>query len=126
MGDLTTNFSRYEFACKDHCGFDNVSPRLVRLIQEIRDEIGEPVIIYSGCRCEKWNKEQGGVADSGHLTGESADIYVDGMRSEELGNIIRDMYRRGKLRDLTYCYRPGYRTVHVGVDRKPRKQIFNL
>lgn len=124
--DLSKNFSRYEFACKCGCGFDRVNPRLVHLIQEIRDEIGEPVVIYSGCRCAKHNMAVGGVVDSAHTTGEAADIYVDGMRSEELAGIIRKMHYRGKLRDLTYCYRPGWRTVHVGIDRKPRKQIFNL
>lgn len=124
--DLSKNFSRYEFACKCGCGFDRVHPEIVQMVQEVRDEIGEPVVIASGCRCEAHNKRVGGVKDSAHTTGEAADIYVDGMRSEELGRIIRQMYHRGKLRPLTYCYRPGYRTVHIGRDRKPRKQIFNL
>ena len=126
MGDLTKNFSRNEFECPDKCGFDNINMREVLLLQEIRDELGAGLMVESGCRCEEHNREVGGVDDSGHLTGEAADVYTDGMDSGALGDFIRDMHRRGKLRDLTYCYRAGRNTVHVGVDRKKRRAIFAL
>ena len=126
MGDLSRNFSRREFACTDGCGFDIVSPALVDLLQEIRDELKAEVMIESGCRCEARNKEVGGVKDSGHLSGEAADIHTAGMDSRALGEFVRHMHRRGKLRDLTYCYRAGKRTVHVGVDRKKRRAIFGF
>ncbi len=126
MGDLTKNFSRIEFECPDKCGFDNINMRTVYLLQEIRDELGDMLMVESGCRCERYNLAVGGVADSGHTTGEAADIYTDGMDSRALGDFLRDMHRRGKLRDLTYCYRAGRKTVHVGVDRKKRRAIFAL
>lgn len=124
MGDLSKNFSRREFACKCGCGFDDVSPKLANLVQEIRDELGKKIFIDSGCRCPTHNRRVKGVKNSGHLTGEAADIKAEGMKSLLLYRFIRSMHGRGKLRDLTYCYRPGVYTVHVGVDRKPRKNIF--
>lgn len=74
MGDLTTNFSRYEFTCKCGCGFDDVKLRLIAKLQEARDIYDHPMIIKSGCRCPKWNKQEGGKSSSDHLTGEGADI----------------------------------------------------
>jgi uncharacterized protein YcbK (DUF882 family) len=124
MGDLTKNFDRAEYACTDGCGFDDISPRLADLVQEIRDELGIRVYIESGCRCPVRNRAVGGATESGHLTGEAADIKAEGMKSLLLYRFIRSMHGRGKLRDLTYCYRPGVYTVHVGVDRKPRTKIF--
>lgn len=76
MGDLSNNFSRGEFACKCGCGFDDVSLELVGLLQELRDEIKEPIIINSACRCKDWNEQVGGVKKSQHLLGTAADIVV--------------------------------------------------
>ena len=124
MGDLTRDFDRREFACKCGCGFDGISPTLVALVQEIRDEVGKPVYIESGCRCPRHNKAIGGVRNSAHLAGEAADIRVEGMRSYYLFRLIRKMHEGGKIQNLTYCYRPGVYSVHVGVDVKPRTRIF--
>ena len=55
MGDLSKNFSRSEFECSCGCGFDDVSVELVELLQEIRDEIEEPIAITSACRCKEHN-----------------------------------------------------------------------
>jgi uncharacterized protein YcbK (DUF882 family) len=127
MGDLTRNFDRVEYECKDGCGFDDVSPKLANLVQEIRDELGKKIFIDSGCRCPTHNRRVKGVKNSGHLTGEAADIRAEGMvRSYFLIRFIKAMHDNGKLRDLTYCYCPGVYSVHVGVDRKPRKSIFVL
>jgi uncharacterized protein YcbK (DUF882 family) len=126
MGDLSKNFSRREFACKCGCGFDKIDQRLVNLVQEIRDEFGQPVYIESGCRCPKHNRKVGGVWNSGHTTGEAADIRVGWSRSYYVIRILKRMHDEGKLKDLTYCYRPGVYSVHVGIDKKPRKSIFVL
>jgi hypothetical protein len=55
MGNLSENFSSYEFACKC-CGMSNPNPRLVEALQEYRDLIGNPVIISSGGRCPSPNE----------------------------------------------------------------------
>jgi hypothetical protein len=61
MGDLSPNFSKSEFACKCGCGFGakdgDVSAGLVVLLEKIRQDVGGPVRLTSGCRCEKHNRD---------------------------------------------------------------------
>ena len=78
MGDLSTNFSRWEFACRCGCGFDDVSPELIQLLESIRHSAGGPLRINSGYRCEEHNRAVGGAKYSRHVTGEAADIQVEG------------------------------------------------
>lgn len=81
---LTNNLSRSEFACKCGCGFDTVDHALAELLQVVRDHFRKPVRITSGCRCEEWNRQQGGKPRSQHLIGRAADFTVDGVTSSEV------------------------------------------
>lgn len=122
MGDLSKNFSRYEFECP--CcggGKGEISLKLVKVLQAIRDDADRPVSIISGYRCTKHNSSPkvGGAAKSAHLGGYAADIYVKGMSNKKLGALIKDLYKRGKLPELQYCYLIKGKTntgVHVDVD----------
>ena len=71
---LTPNFYRDEFACHCGCGFDAISLLVVDRLQQVRDEIDNPLKITSGCRCASHNKAVGGVEDSAHLKGFAVDI----------------------------------------------------
>ncbi len=71
---LTDNFYRDEFACRCGCGFDAISLLLVNRLQQVRDEIGNPIKITSGCRCTAHNKWEGGDSLSSHLIGHAVDI----------------------------------------------------
>jgi len=75
---ITLNFKRSEFACPC-CGWDIVNPYLVHRLQVVRDILGAPITITSGCRCYKHNatKEVGGKPGSLHLRGEAADWTVE-------------------------------------------------
>jgi len=77
MGDLSEHFSRYEFACKDGCGFDTVDVKTLEALEGIRVHFNAPVKITSGCRCEAYNKKVGGKKNSQHLVGRAADIQVE-------------------------------------------------
>jgi len=59
-------FKPSEFACPD-CGLSKVDPELVQLLDDAREEFGRPIIITSGTRCPKHNKEVGGKPNSAHL-----------------------------------------------------------
>lgn len=132
MGDISKNFNRAEFACGDKCGFDNISQALVDTVQVIRDAAGSPVIITSGCRCPKHNSSPkvGGVADSSHLSGLAADIYIKGWSNSKLGALIEQLHFEGKLPFLRYCYKIKGSTntaVHVDVDgTKKRSRVFGF
>jgi len=76
MGDLTEHFSRHEFACRCGCGFENIDMNLVAILENIRNALRSPIIITSGCRCEKHNEKAGGKPDSSHLKGKAVDIFI--------------------------------------------------
>lgn len=77
---LSKNFRVKEFASKDGADPLFVSPELVELLQKIRDHFGKPVVINSGYRTAKHNKDVGGAAYSQHLYGMAADIKVTGVK----------------------------------------------
>ena len=74
MGDLSANFSRWEFRCGDGCGRSEPHPTLIAALQRLRDAVGKPLTIVSGHRCPRSNTKVGGIATSQHLTGRAADI----------------------------------------------------
>lgn len=88
MGDLSKNFSRWEFACKGKncCGNSApVDPLLVNALQQLRDKIGRPIDISCGFRCKVHNAEvPGSASDSQHTLAKAADISVEDMLPSEL------------------------------------------
>ncbi|MGI6491371.1 MAG: YcbK family protein [Pelotomaculum sp.] len=80
---LSENFAAKEFACRC-CGKVLVHPELVRKLQGLRSAAGAPVNVISGYRCAGHNRECGGAANSYHLFGMAADIWVDGVNPRKL------------------------------------------
>ena len=77
-------FTREEFMCKcggKYCNGYPAEPdeRMVRIADQLRNNLGVPITIISGLRCKTWNAIQGGVANSQHMYGEAADIYAKGV-----------------------------------------------
>lgn len=95
MGDLSLNFSRHEFKCKGNncCGGSSpVHPDLIQGLQELRDMIGVPLIIVSGFRCVKHNKNVGGAEKSYHLYGMAADIKGVSLPLQELEIMVEQIH----------------------------------
>ena len=79
MGDLSKNFSRWEFRCKCGCGLDTVDYQLLSLLERLRIYYGSRgITINSGSRCPEYNKKIGGKPKSQHLIGRAADFTVAG------------------------------------------------
>ena len=76
---LSANFKVKEFACKDGSDAVLVAPRLVMVLQSIRDHFGKAVNINSGYRTPQYNTKVGGVDQSQHCYGTAADITVNGV-----------------------------------------------
>lgn len=110
MGDLSKNFSTAEFACHCGCGFAAPDPRLVVLLQAIRDHFDAPVKVLSGCRCAAHNKKVGGAKKSQHLLGFAADIAVEGISSTVL---VKELEQHFYSRIGGLGAYPGF--VHVDV-----------
>ena len=69
---------------------DNLLKLIFFCLQPIRNRLKKPMIISSGYRCNTLNKIVGGVSNSGHLNGTSADFIVKGMQIEEIYQIIKN------------------------------------
>lgn len=84
---LSKNFKVREFKCTDGTDTIFVAPKLVEILQAIRDMAKKPVNINSGYRTEVQNKKVGGAEFSQHKYGTAADINVSGMAPKELYKI---------------------------------------
>lgn len=113
------HFKKSEFACKDGCGFDSIDLRVVKVLEDIRNHFRDkPVIVTSGCRCAKHNKEVGGVQGSRHVAGKAVDFYIPGVSINDIMNYTNSLVRNGTLR---YTYTGKYSNgnmqgaVHIDV-----------
>lgn len=93
MGDITKNFSRDEFTCHCGCGSNNINPRLVLILQKVRDHFGMPLHIMSGVRCVKHNRKIGGAKNSQHLSGNAADVKIFGISPRSIANYANTLLK---------------------------------
>ena len=56
----------------------NMCALVHNVLQPLRDAMGEAIKIGSGYRCPRLNAAVGGVKNSQHMTGEAADLCIDG------------------------------------------------
>ena len=112
---LTPNFYRDEFACRCGCGFDDIDYNLVKKLQIVRDEIGHPIKITSGCRCQKQNEVEGGKPFSAHITGHAADIScTHSHKRMTLVSVLCKYFRRIGIRNSF---------VHVDIDYTKNQDV---
>ena len=62
------------------------------MLEDVRDHFGKPVSIYSGCRCDKYNKYVGGSKGSKHKQGRASDIGVKDTPPSEVYNYLVNKY----------------------------------
>lgn len=93
MEKLSKNFNREEFACKGNncCGHSAaIQPELINGLQQLRDKAG-PLVITSGFRCNRHNKNVGGAENSMHTFGMAADIKSSILTPKELAALAKDI-----------------------------------
>ena len=111
LGDLSTNFWKFEFRCPcPKCRRKKVlvDDLLLFKLEMVRIECGNrPMIINSGNRCPEENKKVGGHPDSAHVPkpkGKGADAKVKGVKPIDVGLAAEKV---GGLRigiAKTYCH----------------------
>lgn len=69
------HFQAKEFKC-DCCSENVVHPKIVHILENIREDIGAPLRISSGVRCPSHNKNVGGAAKSFHQPQEDGRGYA--------------------------------------------------
>lgn len=114
--DNIKHFKKEEFTCKCGCGMNNIDLRLVKILDDIRESFGKPCVVTSGCRCAKHNKNVGGVQGSRHVLGKAADIYIQGVHTNDLLTYTKNLVATNKLR---YTYTNGSNmngVVHVDIE----------
>lgn len=91
-------FTRTECRCKcggKYCdGYPaEMSETTMLIADEVRRRAGVPLRNNSALRCQRWNAEQGGVANSNHMTGHAIDLApIDGNISvDELYRITEEV-----------------------------------
>ena len=124
MANDTKNFKVSEFACK-HCGENKIDQKVLDICQTIRDELGVPVRVNSGYRCEKHNARVGGVKGSFHTKGLAADLSCE-LGAKKMFETVQDLYHKNKLPELKYCIYYAHKNfIHVDCGRQ-RKNTFEV
>lgn len=144
MGDLTKNFSRWEFACPCGCGQDTIDYKLVEIMQKIRDMVDVPLIIrsnpadrsqHAGNRCLESNRLIGSEDTSQHVIGKAVDFHFDGFDGElpqaenkfyrHIANQIDERLMHGFGGIGVYCIKPGRKRcfLHIDVRNKVARWI---
>jgi len=75
FGLFSEHFTFSELACRC-CGRVYITPGLLYLLEDIREQIRRPVVINSGYRCPSHNAAIGGKPLSQHPLGTAADINI--------------------------------------------------
>lgn len=98
------NFPEDELTCKCGCGFSDMSPKLLVLLQALRYVLGFPLTITSACRCESHNRAVGGYPSSRHKLGQAIDIST------------KNMTAGAKQRLLEFALFLGFKGIGIGKD----------
>ena len=72
-------FKEQEFVCRCCGGLppfakENIEALVENVLDPLRERYGKPIVVNSGYRCAKHNREVGGATNSQHMCGEAADI----------------------------------------------------
>jgi len=87
----------------------------------LRKELGVPIIIRSGFRCNKLNKKVGGANTSDHLSGKAADIYIPG----KMQLVFFFIKNRCKFKQLINEHNLTW--IHIAYDKFNNKmEVFDL
>lgn len=98
-------FKEKEFVCRC-CGElppyarENVKALVAAVLDPARERFGKPIIVNSGYRCAKHNREVGGVTQSQHLVGEAADIRCHTDTTDSTDKLAKAIVENGKYDQL--------------------------
>ena len=111
---ITKNFSTTEMECHCGCGTHDMDSDFMKILQNIRDEIGVPLRITSGVRCSKHNQD---VASSGP---NGPHVPVDtGGRAVDIG-----IYGENALRLVSIAQKHGMTGLGIQQKIKPHRKRF--
>jgi zinc D-Ala-D-Ala carboxypeptidase len=69
-------FSYNEFECNCGCGTNSMDIEFIRLLEDLRNNYGKPIIVTSGYRCPVYDASPGIRGKGAHTTGHATDIVI--------------------------------------------------
>jgi uncharacterized protein YcbK (DUF882 family) len=82
-------FTEKETACKCGCGlFISEDTYIMMAIDKIRGDVGKPLYIKSGARCQTHNTAEGGADNSFHMRCKAVDVSTVNLNSKDLYILI--------------------------------------
>lgn len=115
--NISLNFKVREFICFC-CGAEGIKDDLVFHLQQAHDllPVHRAMIITSGYRCEKHNKEVGGIEGSAHIKGLAADIKYEDARHKFM--LVNALMKAGFKRIGIYDS-----FIHVDLDETKTQKV---
>lgn len=104
---------------------ENLEALVENILDPLREEYGEPIIVTSGYRCEKLNAAVGGVKTSQHRLGQAADIRTVSDKPESNKKLF-DLIISMKLPYDQVIDEYGYDWIHVSYSPRHRRQILHI
>jgi uncharacterized protein YcbK (DUF882 family) len=98
---LTNNFNLNEFNKHNFPLTETILRNIQELaknLQILRDEVKKPIKITSGFRDPSFNKKIGGASQSRHITGQAADLKIEGYTPKQVASIIEKLIASGKMK----------------------------
>ena len=115
---VSPNFHLSEFECHDGNHEVLINPKLLVLLQQLRDALQKPITIAAAYRNKVHNAAVGGSPTSLHMLGEAVDIKVLGMSPKSVATIALNIGFNG----IGVYTHNGDRFTHIDV--RPVKSIW--
>ena len=107
----------------DAVAIENLRNLCTKVLEPLREHLGQPVVITSGFRSKRLNETVGGVKNSQHLRGEAADLMVEG--EKQARDWIRWMMDFLEFDQLILEKKGKKVWVHVSLKRN-RQQVLKI
>lgn len=78
---ISQYFYRHEIACKCGCGLDTMDAHTLRIADQCREMVGQPITPSSGARCLTHNRKLGSTDNSQHVRCRAMDLPVPDPRA---------------------------------------------
>lgn len=101
---------------------DNLRALRDNVLNPLREEYGQPIIVTSGFRSARLNAAVGGVANSQHLLGQAADIKA-GRGGIDANRTLFALIQRLNLPFDQLISEYNYSWIHVSYSPRHRRQI---
>jgi len=87
------NFKYKEIECPCCGKIRPIDPKLIYLLQSLREKIDRPIFISrgGGLRCKAYNKRIGGYPNSAHCFGKAVDVHAKNMNIIDLAIAAKDI-----------------------------------